>query len=165
MVSKNGDAQIWLREDSALPGGIGEIPGYPPLGANGIAYYEGSFYVVNTEKGLIVRVPLSDDGSAGEPVIVAEAGLYLIDGIALDVDDAIDVALIGEDRVVTVDPASGGVTVLARASSGVDGPASLAFGTGTASARRSTSPTPVLSPQPDPGILEDRDGVRGSPLP
>lgn len=90
----------------------------------------------------------------------------MIDGIALDVHGAIYAALIGQNQVVVVDPASGSVTQLAGPDDGVDGPASLAFGTGKGE-RQSLYFTnyAVLSPEPNPGVLKVDVGVPGMPLP
>lgn len=164
-VGPAGEAEIWL-QDSELLGGLGQIPNYPPLGANGIAFFDDALYVANTEKGLVVRVPVLADGSAGEPAIVAQTGLYLIDGIALDVHGGIYAALIGQNRIVKVDPANGSVVELVGAAAGVDGPASLAFGTGKGE-RKTLYFTnyAALSPEPHPGLLKMDVGVPGLPLP
>ena len=165
-VPRQGDATLWL-EDAALLGGMGWIPGYPPLGANGIAFRHNTLYVASTEKGLIAQVPVLPDGSPGALSVVAQASqLFMIDGIALDVHGAIYAALLGQNQVVVVDPASGDVTQLSGPDDGVDGPASLAFGAGQGQ-RQSLYFTnyAILSPEPHPGILKIEVGTPGMPLP
>ncbi|HSN75234.1 MAG TPA: SMP-30/gluconolactonase/LRE family protein, partial [Anaerolineae bacterium] len=123
-IPRRGEAQLWL-QDSALLGGLGEVPGYPPLGANGIAFRHNRLYVASTEKGLIAQVPVLPDGSPGALSIVAQGPeLIMIDGIALNVHGVIYAALIGQNRIVAVNPASGVVTQLAGPADEVDGPAS-----------------------------------------
>lgn len=166
-IPRRGDAYLW-REDATLLGGIGALlPDFPPLGANGIAFRHNVLYVASTEKGLIAQVPVLPDGSPGALSVVAQGPqLYMIDGIALDVHGAIYAALIGQNQVVVVDPASGSVTQLAGPGDGVDGPASLAFGTGKGE-RQSLYFTnyAVLSLEPNPGVLKVDVGVPGMPLP
>ena len=165
-IPRHGDAQLWL-QNSALLGGLGNVPGYPPLGANGIAFRHNRLYVASTEKGLIAQVPVLPDGSAGELSVVAQGSdLWMIDGIALDVHGTIYAALIGQNRVVTVNPASGSVTPLAGPADGVDGPASLAFGAGNGE-RQSLYFTnyAIISQDPNPGVLKMDVGVPGMPLP
>ncbi len=166
-IPPGGVAEKWL-EDSPLLGGLGEIPGYPPIGANGIAFRHNGLYVANSEKGLLAHVPLLPDGSPGDLNLIVQGGeLYMIDGIALDVHGTIYAALVGQNRVVAVDLANGSVTELAGPTDGVDGPASLAFGTGMGE-RQSLFFTnyAVLSfPDANPGVLKLDAGVPGLPLP
>ena len=165
-IPPNGVAEIWL-QDSALLGGLGGIPGYVPLGANGIAFYHNGLYVANTERGLVSHVPILPDGSPGVPTIVHELqNLFLIDGLALDVHGMIYAALIGQDRIVTVDPETGAIHELAGASDDVNGPASLAFGTGKGD-RKTVYFTnySVISSDPNPGVLKLVVEAPGLPLP
>jgi sugar lactone lactonase YvrE len=165
-IPRHGNAQLWL-QDSELLGGLGTVPGYPPLGANGIAFRHNRLYVASTEKGLIAQVPVLPDGSPGDLSVVAQGSdLWMIDGIALDVHGTIYAALIGQNRVVAVNPASGSVTQLAEPADGVDGPASLAFGAGNGE-RQSLYFTnyAIISQDPNPGVLKMDVGVPGMPLP
>ena len=61
-------AELWL--EHILLEGTNETPGYPPLGANGVAYWNGGLYVANLEKGHVVRVPILklDVGVPGPPL-------------------------------------------------------------------------------------------------
>jgi sugar lactone lactonase YvrE len=165
-IPRNGEAELWL-QDSALLGGLGQIPNYPPMGANGIAFRNNVLYVTNTEKALVVQFPVLPDGSPGDASIIAQSpALYLSDGIALDVHGTIYDALVGQDRVMAVDPASGSVTELAGPADGIDGPASLAFGTGGVAERQSlyiTNFDPLH--RLHPAVLKMDVGVPGWPLP
>ncbi len=128
-ITPRGSAEVWLQHE--LLEGLNEIPGFPPVGANGIAYYHGSLYVANTEKGLLVRVPIMKGGTPGSPEVVVEGfELYGLDGIALDVHGNIYGALVLQNKLVKIDSDNVEITVLLTADDGLDMPASLAFGTG-----------------------------------
>jgi sugar lactone lactonase YvrE len=128
-VAQHGSAEVWLQHE--LLEGLNEIFGFPPVGANGIAYYHGSLYVANTEKGLLVRIPIMKGGTPGEPEVVVEGSeLYGLDGITLDVHGNIYGALVLQNKLVKIDPHDVEITVLLTADDGLDMPASLAFGTG-----------------------------------
>jgi sugar lactone lactonase YvrE len=164
-IPRRGEAQLWL-QDSALLGGLGGVPGYPPLGANGIDFRHNRLYIASTEKGLIAQVPVLPDGSPGALSIVAQGPeLIMIDGIALDVHGVIYAALIGQNRIVAVNPASGIVTQLAGPADGVDGPASLAFGTGGGERQDLYFTNYAVLSQSHPGVLKMDVGVPGMPLP
>ncbi len=166
-IPPDGEAEIWL-QDSAILGGLGQVPGYVPLGANGIAFYHNGLYVANTERGLVSHIPILPDGSPGLPTIIANEpqSLFLIDGIAMDVHGMIYAALIGQDRIVTVDPETGMVDEIASAADEVNGPASLAFGTGNGE-RKSVyfTNSSVISAVPNPGVLKLDVWEPGLPLP
>jgi sugar lactone lactonase YvrE len=168
-IPRGGAAETWL-VDAEFLGGLGVIPGYPPIGANGISFHHGDLYVANTDKGLIAHVPVLPDGSPGEPrLVVQDDELFTIDGIALDVHGTIYAALVGQDRVVSVDQATGTVTELAGPDDGVDGPSSLAFGTGMGERKNLFFVNYVYPHEPDgdlkPGVLKMDVGVPGLPLP
>jgi sugar lactone lactonase YvrE len=140
-----------------------------PLGANGIAYREGSLYVTVTELGRIVRIPISAAGTAG-PLQVVSAGAQLIgaDGCQFDAHGALYIALNAQNKLVRLAP-DGALTVLATAADGLDFPASPLFGTGrgdrktvfvTNFALGHTNPADA-----HPGVLSFAAGVPGMPLP
>ena len=125
-----------------------------------------ALYVASTEKGLIAQVPVLPDGSPGALSIVAQGpDLFMIDGIALDVHGVIYAALIGQNRIVAVNPASDIVTQLAGPADGVDGPASLAFGTGGGERQDLYFTNYAILSQAHPGVLKMDAGVPGMPLP
>lgn len=166
-IPQGGSAQLWLQH--SLLEGLGEIPGYPPIGANGIAYRQGNLYVANTEKGLIVQIPILTGGNAGEPQIIAQGPeLYGLDGIALDVHGHIYAVLVLQSKLVQIDPVDGDVTELLTVDDNLDEPASLAFGTGKGN-RQSVFVTnyAVIPPEAGygPAVLKVDLGVPGLPLP
>ena len=174
-IPPGGEAELWLRHE-LLTGLCLPNPIPFPLGANGIAYRRGALYVANTERTLIVRIPVNPDGSPGtpEPVVnVGDAippgpfGPPVLDGIALDVHGSIYALAIDSSRLVRVSPDGETVDVLATAADGLDFPASLAFGTGKGE-RRSLFITNFAIGPPGgagPGLLKLRVGVQGQPLP
>ncbi len=144
-IPAGGEAEVWVRDP--LLTGVGVV-GFP-LGANGIAYYHGDLYVTNTDKGLIVRIPVAEDGSAGQPGVwkrleeVPESPLarsplpILPDGLALDVHGNLYLTIVSRNAVVRVkakDRVQESIAVLGSPgpvpSAPFDTPASLAFGTG-----------------------------------
>jgi|GEM_PF-3730844 len=69
-------ATLWLTHDQLVP------PADGAFGANGIAYKNGAFFVANTDKGTILKVPINHDGTPGEPAVFA-SGLNGPDGVTL----------------------------------------------------------------------------------
>ena len=139
------------------------------VGANGIAYHHGSLHVANTEKSLIVRIPILKGGDAGVPEIIAEGpDVYDPDGIALDVHGDVYAVLVLKSKIVKIDPVDGHVTEILSAEDVFDEPASLAFGTGKGD-RQSVFFTNFSIMEPHtgfgPAILEIDMGVPGFPLP
>jgi sugar lactone lactonase YvrE len=171
-IPHDGDpAQIWIQHEWLV--GCAGIPG-----ANGVALWKDSLYVVNTALGLLARVPILQDGTAGAPEIVAgdsvcDPGndpLVGMDGIALDVHGNVFVLLVVQHKLVRIDPSDGSYTVLLTAEDGLYNPASIAFGTGRGQ-RESVfvSNFALLPPEPanslGPGVLKYDVGVPGLPLP
>ncbi len=165
-------AEIWFQHEW--------VAGCPedPLGANGVAYGEGNLYAASTSKGLLVRIPILEDGSAGEPEIAAGEDdcdpefdeLDAMDGIALDVDGNVYALLVLQHKLVRIDPNDGSSTVLLTDVDGLWNPASIVFGVGKDN-RESVFFTnyAVLPPAPDnslgPAVLKFDVGVPGLPLP
>ncbi|MFO7692323.1 MAG: SMP-30/gluconolactonase/LRE family protein [Vicinamibacterales bacterium] len=186
-VRRDEPAELWLRH--ALLTGIGII-GYP-IGANGIAYDKSALLVVNTDKGLILRVPILQDGSAGQPELWAALQEVdgvppgnpmpaMGDGLALDVHGNAYVAVVSRNAVVRIresDRLQETVALLAPTGgrypmASLDTPASLAFGTGKGE-RTSLFVTNLgwMSqmapgrPWPGAGLVKIDAGVPGRPLP
>jgi len=113
-IVKDGTAQLWLRDEllTGLPPAL-----FPyPVGANGIGFYHNDVYVVNTDKGLVVRVPVLQDGSPGSPEVwktvedVPESLLYqspafpvMVDGLTIDADGNLYVAVVSRSAIVRID--------------------------------------------------------------
>jgi sugar lactone lactonase YvrE len=167
-----GEAEAWFQHEW-LQGCEDD-----PMGANGIAFWQDSFYVASTVKGLLVRVPIMEDGSAGEPELVAGTAdcdaefdeLDSMDGIAVAEDGSVYALLVIQNKAVRIDPSDGSSTVLLTDADGLWNPASIIFGTGE-SDRESVFITnyAVLPPAPDdslgPAVLKFDVGVPGLPLP
>lgn len=174
-IPPGDEAEIWFQ--GTLLTGTGELGFGVPIGANGIAYRQGQLYVANTEKALIVAIPVLVDGSPGEPDTIAD--LYAgwsppppppppyVDGIALDVFGNIYALLIGQSRLVRIDPATGSITTLSTQDEGLEFPASLAFGTGKGDRKSVFVANYAIfnTIDPEPGILEIDVGIPGLPLP
>lgn len=145
-IAPGGEAELWVRDD--LLTGVGLL-GNPPLGANGIAYDHGSLFVTNTDKHLVLRVPIEHDGSAGDVelwktlVEVADSPLagtpfpIMPDGLGIDVFGNLYLTVLTRNAIVRLDADTREQsTVAVLGSTGqapsalLDTPASLVFGTG-----------------------------------
>jgi sugar lactone lactonase YvrE len=169
-IDGSSPPEAWFA-DPALLGGCAE----GDFGVNGIALSGDSLYAAATSKGLLVSIPITDDGSAGEPTIVAgdeacEPDAYFgLDGIALDTDGNIYAALVLQNQLVKIDADDGSLQVLATADDGLHNPASVVFGT-TEGDRTNLYVTnyALLPPIPDasagPAVLRYDVGVEGLPL-
>ena len=160
----------WAQHELLLP--LAADPfGFPLPGANGIAYDRpGSLYVANTEKGLVARVSINKNGSAGAVELVAASLLLAtVDGIAMDArGDVYGVipgfSVIGTFPLVRVDASAGivapVVTDPAEASK-FDVPLSVTFGPAAAdhkTAYVTNGDLPVAPGGPGPSVL--RVGIR-----
>ena len=114
--------------------------GFPLPGANGIAFFSDALYVANTEKGLVSRLPINPDGSAGVAGLLAmDFCLLTADGIATDKNGDIHVVIPGHvilglpcAPLVRIDATSGEITPTVFDDPDdpqFDVPLSLAFGT------------------------------------
>jgi sugar lactone lactonase YvrE len=162
-------AEIWLQHEL--------VAGCTPedFGANGIAFWKSGMYVANTGRGALVYVPVANDGSPGEPEMVAgnmdcvPEGLFGMDGIALDVHGDVYAMLVLQNMIVKIDPDDGSYTTLLTGEDGLWNPASIAFGTGKGD-RESIFITnyAVIPPGSElfgPAVLKYDVGVAGLPLP
>jgi sugar lactone lactonase YvrE len=174
-IPRGGQAEIWVQHESLV--GCGLTPGFPPIGANGVAYRHGHLYVASTEKGLLVRIPIRRGGEAGTPEVIAGTaecdgtleGLDSIDGIALDVHGNVFALLVMQHKLVVIDPESGAFTELLNNTDGLYNPASLAFGTGKGDRHRIFFVNYALLPPEPPGslgpaVLKYTANVPGLPL-
>jgi len=168
----SGAVEPWFSE-ATLVGGCGG----DEMGVNGVALGEDSVYAANTDRGLLVRIPVLEDGSAGTGEVIAgdntnecePDALWGMDGIALDVDGNVFALLVMQNQLVRIDPSDGSFEVLATEADGLFNPSSLAFGTteGDTSSLYFVNYA-VIEPGPEgnlgPAILKLDVGVDGRPL-
>ena len=169
-ISPDGSVEMWI-QDETLVGFILPDPGAPPfpIGANGIAYRQGSLFVANSTEAQIVRIPILKDGSAGSPEIFVKdpAELLVLDGIGLDVHGNIYGAVITQSKLVKIDAQTKEITTLATAADGLDFPASLSFGTGKGDRQSVFVTNYAIGPPGGTGraLMKVEVGEPGLPLP
>jgi sugar lactone lactonase YvrE len=138
-------------------------------------------YVANTLRGLVVSIPILEDGSAGEATLIAGDNsngcefdeLFGLDGIALDVHGSIYALSVIQNKLIRIDPSAGNGSyeLLLDDNDGLFNPSSIAFGTGKGD-RQSVfivnfglfffeEPAASLGP----AVLKFDVGVPGLPLP
>ncbi len=156
-IPRGGTAERWLQHD-LLEGDERFQFGFP-IGANGIVFrHNRSIIVANTERGLLVEIPIQPDGRAGTPnLLVQSPQLVGVDGIALDARGDAYAATGVNNTVIHI--ADGGIETLATRADGLNQPSTLAFGRGR-SDRQSlfVANFSLLSPDPTPGVLRLRVG-------
>lgn len=77
-LGSQGDVEMWVQDKLLEPSAF--------FGANGISYRDGSLWVLNTEAGSIIEIPILRDGSAGQPRTFVQSDLLVgIDGGQFDV--------------------------------------------------------------------------------
>ncbi len=172
-VPKGGEAELLLRDD-LLTGVCAPVPIPYPIGANGIAYRHGSLIVANTEKALLLEIPVSKGGALGDVSVLSQVigfgdfGPWMIDGIALDVHGNIYAAIVTGSVLVRVSADGEQIETIATYEDGLDFPASVAFGTGKGE-RKSVFVTNLAFQVPDgfagPGFAKINVGLPGLPLP
>lgn len=162
-IDRHGAVERWA--DDPLLRGTGALLGFP-YGANGIAFSQSRLIVSNTERGLLVTIPIEPAGEAGEPTVLASSPLLIgADGIALDVHGNVYAAVNGQNTLVAV-RVDGSIDVLATAADGLNQPSAVAFGTGSRDHKTLFVVNfAVFSPSPTPGVLAVTVGVPGQPLP
>lgn len=173
MVPFDGEAELLLRHD-LLTGVCVPNPIPYPIGANGLAYRDGNLIVANSEKALLLEIPVLESGGLGEVSVLthlagtSDFGPWMIDGIALDVHGNIYSAMVVGSLVVRVDANGDHMSVVATPADGLDFPASLAFGTGKGE-RQSIFVTNLAFVVPPgfagPGFSKIDVGQPGMPLP
>jgi sugar lactone lactonase YvrE len=182
-LPKRGTAELWLQDDllTGLPPFL-----FPyPVGANGIGFYHGALYVINTDKALVVRIPVQSDGSPGQPEVwkqvedVPESLLYgsplpvMLDGLALDVHGNVYIAVPSRGAIIRINADDRSQeTVAVYPEAALDAPLSLAFGTGKGERESIFVTNSGMSgrfvpglPWPGPGLVKIEVGIPGMPLP
>jgi sugar lactone lactonase YvrE len=160
---RNGRARVWFQSKLL----VGDLSASFPVGANGIQFLGSYAYVVNDQKGRLVRIPVERDGSAGAPIVLLhDDAIVGADGIAFDVRGNLYVALNEKNELVRIGP-SGGVRVLATAADGLDFPATPAFGEspGQRTTLFLTNFAFGTTTNPNPALLSLNVGIRGKRLP
>jgi plastocyanin/sugar lactone lactonase YvrE len=131
-IDRKGIVSIW-KIDPLLMGvvvpGLGPISNFP-IGANGLAFdqNEKNLYVSNTGLGRIIRIPVEDDGNAGDAEVFVEDEHLLkgADGINFDKDGKLYVAVNFQDRIVIISQ-KGDTATLAEGNP-LQNPADVLFG-------------------------------------
>lgn len=158
-----GEASVWVADP--LLAGDGSL-GFPfPIGANGIARArDGTVFVANTESGQLVEIPVEPGGSAGSPeVFVADERLFAADGLAIDAQDDLYVAVIGQDAVRKVG-GDGTIETLATGADGLDGPSDVTFGRARGEQRSVFITNFALLSMENPSLMRLDVGVPGRPI-
>ncbi len=188
---KRGPAELWLRHELLTGPAVNPMFGFP-VGANGIAFRQNALYVINSDKALVVRIPVLPDGSPGEVEVwkqvqdVPESIFYQhpvlpleLDGLALDVLGNAYIAVPSRNAVLRINATDGSQETLAVFLGSLDAPhvlldspLSVAFGTGKGE-RESLFITnggmlglfvPGI-PWPGPSLVEIDAAAPGQPLP
>lgn len=100
-------------------------PDNPFPAANGIKRFGDTLYVSNTEKMLLLKIPITADNQPGEPVVFITP--TNIDDFAFDTDGNLYAATHIYNSVLRISP-TGATTTIAQAEQGVIGSTAVAFG-------------------------------------
>ena len=114
-VPMDGEPSLWASGEDLTPLEI--------YGSNGIKVHDSAVWVSNTERGLLLRYPIRDDGSAG-PVETVATGVEGIDDFDFAGDDVI-AALNRPCEVIAVRPGEAPRTLLTE-QDGLSNPTSVA---------------------------------------
>jgi hypothetical protein len=116
-----------------------------------------------------VHIPVRPDGAAGAPdVLLQGPSLFGADGVALDVNQNLYVAVSAQSTLLRIAPGGATITTLATAADGLDDASSLAFGTGRGDRKALLSVNFAFFGPPasaHPALLRLEVGVPGVPLP
>lgn len=128
VVDAEGIVAPWVQDpllagDPTNCGAMGTIS----VGANGLVWTDGALIVSGNDMGVVLRIPIEEDGTAGAAETIAgpDCELAGIDGIALDDDGSIVAAINRSNRLVRIDD-GGAIEVLAEGAP-LDFPATVAF--------------------------------------
>lgn len=130
LIADDTAATVWrfdVNTGTAIPwlsGGLLTPPSDFPIGPNGVKLFGNAAYISVTGNGIIVRVPILADGSAGVPQIYAS---ITADDFAFGSDGSIFAATQTGNSVVRIYPDGSQITI-ATAADGLLGDAAVAFG-------------------------------------
>ena len=124
-VTTDGEAEPWVSHELLEPDMDADVP----VGVDGLAVHpNGDIYADNLNAGSILRVPITNDGSAGRVAeIVRDESLVGADGMTFDEDGALYVAVNAENEIVRI-TAEHDIETIASGSE-LDFPADVHFGT------------------------------------
>ncbi|WP_408958408.1 SMP-30/gluconolactonase/LRE family protein [Natrinema sp. 74] len=131
-VTTDGQAEVWVEDPLLDPNAEAQTP----VGADGLAVHpDGDVYVDNLNAGSVMRVPVADDGSAGQvEQVVQDQGLVGVDGMTIDQDGGIYLAVNAQNKISLVTSDEEIETVVSG--SPLDFPADVHFGTTEETATR-----------------------------
>ena len=96
-LGSQGDMGLWVQDDLLKP--------ISAFGANGMAYRDHSLWVLNTDAGSIIQIPILRDGSAGKPRTLVQSDLLVgIDDGNFDVAGNLYVGNIYTTNLLRVSP-------------------------------------------------------------
>lgn len=119
-ATPGGVAELWLQTDLLVP------PEGSFYGANGIAIQDDAIYATNFGSGTVVKVPVGEDGSPGEPVVIA-TDLRGPDALDFDVLGDLHAVLASAIQLVRIPPSGDPEIVLNLRPFGATYPTGLAF--------------------------------------
>ncbi len=155
-VDTAGNVRLWLEHPLLQPRAfLGRFPG-----PNGVQVWNGNAYVAVSDRGHIVRVPITGANDAGEPqVLYADVAA---DDFAIDADGTMYFATHPFDTIMRVD-GSGKRSILAGTPQGITGPTAVALARDSAGSKvlyavtdgglyRKPGTAPIPVPQQVPGL-------------
>ncbi len=130
-VAADGTVTPWVQDDllKGDPPACGEPADALAIGANGLVWTKDALLVASTDQGLIAKVAISPDGTAGAVSVLAGPdceNLAGVDGIVADTDGSIIGAVNRSNKLVRIGK-DGSANVLFEGAP-LDFPASVAFG-------------------------------------
>lgn len=174
-ITPEGLVDLWIDDPLLHPVAL---PGDPAfiVGANGVQHWQRSLIVANTTQMSLVRIPIRNDGSAGAAEelygVASNPGgpVFFPDGLALDVLGNIYATDALSSQLVRVSADGTHAEIFAAAFSGapLDGPTSVAFGTGTGERKNMfVTNSGIIDPAAigAPSLIRIGTGVPGNPLP
>ena len=173
-IASDGSVGKWS-EDKLFKGNATFCPpdelGLGDIGLNGLAFdHKNNLFVLNTDMGTVIKIPVNKDGSAGNPEVFAGPdceNLEGADGIAIDTKGNLYISANRINKVVKVNQ-EGKLTVLETGGL-LDFPTNLAFGLGDESDTLYINNAALISSQQEggsgPNILTKDVGIKGELLP
>jgi len=80
------------------------FPGRAPVSALALDKQEKNIYAVTAGESMLLRIPIKEDGSAGEPEALQPSGYFLLDGVALDANGNIYISEMLRNEIWVVSP-------------------------------------------------------------